>query len=125
MNALAVALGGAVGALLRYAVSLWMVRSHPAGWPWATLLVNVLGSALLGGLAFHTIEQGALSQPTRLFLMVGLCGGFTTMSTFAFETLEYVRMGFAGKAATYAILSVALSVAAVFAGGGVARWLAN
>lgn len=124
MNAIAVALGGGLGALLRYAVSLWMVRSHPEGWPWATLLVNVLGSAILGGLAYFTIEQGALSPPTRLFLMVGFCGGFTTMSTFAFETLEYVRMGFAGKAAAYALLSVTLSVMGVLAGGTLARWLA-
>lgn len=124
MNALAVALGGGIGALLRYAVSLWMVRSHPEGWPWATLIANILGSAILGGVAFYTIEQGALSQSTRLFLMVGLCGGFTTMSTFAFETLEYARMGFVGKAAAYALLSVTLSVAAVFAGGAFARWVA-
>lgn len=125
MNALAVALGGALGALLRYAVSLWMVRRDPERWPWATLLVNVIGSAALGGIAFHTIEQGALSQPARLFLAVGLCGGFTTMSTFAFETLEYARLGLGGRAAAYAMVSVVLSVAAVFAGGGVARWLAN
>jgi len=124
VNVLAVALGGALGALLRYAVSLWMVRSDPAGWPWATLLVNVLGSALLGGVAFHAIEQGALSQSTRLFLMVGLCGGFTTMSTFAFETLEYARMGLMGRAAAYAAVSVVASVAAVFVGGACARWVA-
>ncbi len=125
MNALAVGLGGAIGALLRYAVSLWMVQRDPERWPWATLLVNVIGSGLLGGIVFHSIEQGALSQPMRLFLAVGLCGGFTTMSTFAFETLEYARMGLTGRAAAYALVSVTLSVAAVFVGGAAAQWVAG
>lgn len=125
MNLLAVAGGGALGAVLRYLLGVWVVRDHLAAWPWATLMVNVAGSALLGGVTIYVTETGALSVPARLFLTLGLCGGFTTFSTFAYETADFATRGLGGRAAMYATLSVTLCVAAIFAGGAVGQLLAR
>ncbi|MCA9767586.1 MAG: fluoride efflux transporter CrcB [Gemmatimonadetes bacterium] len=125
MNSLAVAAGGATGATLRYLVSLWVVRGHADAFPWATLFVNLVGSFLLGAVVVYATETSAFSQPLRLFLTVGLCGGFTTMSSFAYETLDFAARGLAGRALLYALASLVLSVLAVFAGGALAQWLAG
>lgn len=125
MNLLAVAGGGALGAALRYLLGIWVVRGHLEAWPWATLLVNVVGSALLGGVTIYVTETGALSVPARLFLTIGLCGGFTTFSTFAYETADFAARGLGGRAALYAVLSVTLCVSAVIGGGAVGQLLAR
>lgn len=125
MNLLAVAGGGALGAALRYLLGVWVVRGHLEAWPWATLLVNVAGSAVLGGVTVYVTETGALSMPTRLFLTVGLCGGFTTFSTFAYETADFAARGFATRATVYALLSVTACVAAVIGGGAIGQLLAR
>ncbi len=125
MTALAVAGGGALGALLRWAVGTWVVRGHADAFPWATLAVNIIGSALLGGITVWATETGGFSQATRLFLTVGLCGGFTTFSTFAYETADFAARGLQGRAALYALLSVTLCVGAVIAGGAVGQAVAG
>jgi CrcB protein len=125
MNLLAVASGGALGAVLRYLVGVWVTTDNHANWPWATLTVNVLGSALLGAVAVYAVESGNLSTPTRLFLVVGLCGGFTTFSAFAYETADIAVRGMPMRAGVYAIASVVLCVAAVIAGGAVGQLLAR
>lgn len=125
MNLLAVAGGGALGASLRYLIGLWVVRGHLEAWPWATLAVNVLGSAVLGLVTVYATEAGALGQPARLFLTVGLCGGFTTFSTFAYETADFAARGLPGRAALYALLSVMLCVAAIVGGGAVGQLMAR
>ena len=120
-NALAVGLGGALGAMLRYGVGTWLPRTDPTAWPLATLGVNVAGSAILGYIVGHVDHGGALPEPARLFLTVGLCGGFTTFSSFAYETTELAARGQLGRSAMYAVVSVGLCVLAVVAGRAMAR----
>ena len=92
VHLLAVAIGGAAGAVLRYlvAVRLFGVASLPA-WPWATFSVNVAGSLLFGFLAVALASSHALSENMRLALMTGLLGAFTTYSTFAFEVVRLLQ----------------------------------
>jgi CrcB protein len=125
VNLLAVAGGGAIGASLRYLLGLWVVRGHVDAYPWATLAANVLGSAILGGVTIYATEAAALSAPARLFLTVGLCGGFTTFSTFAYETADFAARGLPGRALAYALLSVTLCVAAIAGGGALGQALAR
>lgn len=121
INALAVGLGGALGAMLRYGVGTWLPRTDLGTWPLATLGVNVVGSAILGVVIGHAEQGGSLPDAMRLFLTVGLCGGFTTFSSFAYETTELAARGQLGRSALYAVVSVVLCVLAVGVGRVVAR----
>ena len=112
MNFLWVFLGGGIGSMLRYAVGLCI---GAAAFPWATLAVNLGGSfaiGLFGGLG----DRFGWSEAVRLALTGGLCGGFTTFSTFSKESLALVQSGRWGAFAAYAIGSVALGLAAVAMG---------
>jgi len=113
---LAVALGGASGALLRYGAMLLTQRYLGQRFPWGTLLVNLLGCFLLGALLAWSSERSALSEPTRLFLTVGLLGAFTTFSTFGHETLELLRDGATAAALGYVGASLLCGLAALFLG---------
>lgn len=117
-NFLSVAAGGAIGASARYAVNLTALRLFGAGFPVATLGVNVLGSFLMGLLAVALAERGGALSP---FLLTGVLGGFTTFSAFSLDTLALWERGQAGLAVTYVILSVAASLLAVFAGLAIGR----
>lgn len=110
-------LGGGLGSLMRYGMQAAMHgRISPFLFPWATLSVNILGSFLIG--MFYVLStRFNLSDETRLFLTTGLCGGFTTFSTFSHEGMTLIRQGNYGTFLLYVILSVALGVAAAFAGG--------
>ena len=110
-------LGGGLGSLMRYGVQAAMHgRISPFLFPWATLSVNILGSFLIG--IFYVLSaRFNLSDETRLFLTTGLCGGFTTFSTFSHEGMTLIRQGNYGTFLLYVTLSVALGVAATFAGG--------
>jgi CrcB protein len=113
---LAVALGGALGAVARYQLSLWVHARWPSAFPTGTLVVNMLGCLLLGVLA-GTLETRAAASPTlRLFLGAGLLGAFTTFSTFELETLLAFERGHAGVALTYVAVSVLVGLAAVWVG---------
>ncbi len=92
MNVLLVAAGGAIGAAARYLVGLWLVARFGAGFPWGTFFVNVTGSFLIG-IVLVLVERGALPAEARLFVAVGLCGGYTTFSSFSYETLQLVNGG--------------------------------
>lgn len=85
-----VALGGSIGAIARYAIGQWAGGVDDGVLPWGTVLANMLGSLLLG-LVFGLTERGAFSEGARLFLAVGLLGGFTTFSLFSYENLELLR----------------------------------
>ena len=111
MNLLMVFLGGGAGSLLRHLVALSIPS---AAFPWATFAVNALGSFAIG-------LFGGWSEPLRLALTVGLCGGFTTFSTFSKESLALAESGRWGAFAAYALGGVALGLAAVAAGYLVAR----
>jgi CrcB protein len=116
---MAVAMGGAVGSVLRYLVTLFMT---PAGatFPLATLLVNVTGSFLLGFLS-RLFDAPDSNQLVRLALTTGLCGGFTTFSTFSAETLLLLQQGRTGRAVAYIALSLTLGLGAAALGMTVGR----
>lgn len=116
-----VALGGAAGSLLRYAVGTAV--PHPAGgWPWATLAVNVVASLLLG-LAAGWAHWRHAAHWVRPLLMTGVLGGFSTYSAFAVDTVVLADTGHAGLAVAYVALTVVGCVGAVAVGTAVARRL--
>ena len=108
---LLVALGGALGSLLRYGLGAWVQGSLGAGFPWSTLFVNALGSFFIG----LTIRL-SLSGEARLFLAVGVLGGFTTFSSLSYETLALLQGGEVGKALLYAFGSLFLGLLLAFLG---------
>ncbi|MBE7217928.1 MAG: fluoride efflux transporter CrcB [Caulobacteraceae bacterium] len=115
--ALLLALGGALGTLGRYTLSLAALPISTS-LPWGTILINVVGSFAIGGFGTLTLAHGRFPLPeeARLFVMVGVCGGFTTFSSFSLQTLDLLRGGAAGRALINVGLSVALCVAAVALG---------
>jgi fluoride exporter len=86
-----ICLGGAAGTGARYLLSGWLLRTAGPGFPWGTLAVNVLGSFLLGLIMQVAIATDLLSPTLRLTLATGVMGGFTTYSTFNYETLQYLQ----------------------------------
>jgi CrcB protein len=122
-NTLLVGLGGFVGASARYLIGGLVYRQLPATFPHATLIINVTGCFGIGFLGVLVEERYLLGPGARLFWMIGVLGGYTTFSTFGYETLALVRDG--GHAAAF--LNVAshliLGLLAVWLGAIVARWL--
>lgn len=116
MQLLAIATGGAVGAVLRFLMSSWVYTWLGRGFPYGTLTVNVLGSLLMGLLSVLLIERLSLGPEWRAAILIGLLGGFTTFSTFSIETLNLIESGEHAKALTNAALSVVLCIAAAWAG---------
>lgn len=112
-----VALGGALGAMLRYAVSLIPVRGS---FPVLTLLTNLLGALLIGFIA-GAAEISAPSPGLILFAKTGLCGGFTTFSTFSLESYTLIKAGQKGTAVLYIALSVGLCLLGIWLGHLAAR----
>ena len=92
MNVLLVAAGGAIGAAARYLAGLWIVARFGAGFPWGTFFVNVTGSFVIG-IVLVLVEGGTLPAGARLFLAVGILGGYTTFSSFSYETLQLMAGG--------------------------------
>ncbi len=120
---LAVALGSAAGGVARFLLSAWLEQRAATSFPFATLLVNISGSLLLGFLATWTYETVGVSPEWRALLTTGLCGGYTTFSTFSLETVALLEEGELGRASLYIALSVALSVLGAYAGVAGARHL--
>ena len=118
-----VAAGGALGSVARYLAMVLIGQSIGTGFPWGTLFVNIVGSAVMGVLA----ELGALAwQPSpdlKVFLTVGILGGFTTFSTFSLDVAMLVERHSWAVAALYVGLSVTLSVGALFAAMATVRQL--
>jgi CrcB protein len=112
-----VALGSSLGGIARYACSGLGVRWLGEEFPWGTLFVNVSGSLLIGALAVMIPFEGRIfGADARALLMIGICGGFTTFSSFSLETLNLARNGEWLSAAGYTLGSVALCLAAVWIG---------
>ncbi|HLZ23909.1 MAG TPA: fluoride efflux transporter CrcB [Ktedonobacterales bacterium] len=89
---LLVAAGGALGAVGRYLLGAWIAARVSPDFPWGTFLINVSGAFLIG-VVFGLVTEGMLSAEARLFLAVGVLGGYTTFSTFSYETLELLTDG--------------------------------
>ncbi len=114
----AVALGGAIGSVGRFWLTGAMTALTGPRFPWGTLLINVLGSfgiGLVAGITVTPVRIG-IHPDIRVFLMTGICGGFTTFSAFSLQTLELMQSGDIVPALGYAIGSIVLCVVATYAG---------
>jgi CrcB protein len=124
LNALAVLAGGGIGSLLRYGVTFALAQRLGPGFPWWTFVINISGSFVIGIVAELTQTRVFTGTPLiRLFLMTGVLGGYTTFSSFSYETLTLAADRAAMLAVTYAVGSVVLGVTAAFAGVALARAL--
>ena len=114
----AVAVGGAMGSVARFWLTGAMTALTGSRFPWGTLLINVLGSLVIGLVAGMTLTPARVGvhPDIRIFLMTGICGGFTTFSAFSLQTLELMQTGDVVPAFGYAAGSVVLCVAATYCG---------
>ena len=127
MNMLLVMAGGAIGAGLRYQLGRWAFALAGPGWPWGTFAANVLGGLAMGllvGVLARTGLGAGAAENVRLFLGIGLLGGFTTFSSFSLEVVTMIERGALLGAGAYALASVLVSVAALFGGLMLARHVA-
>ena len=125
-----IALGGALGTVARYWVGLWMAP-YSQSLPWGTIVINIVGSFAITFFGALTVTSGRhpLPDTARLFFMVGICGGFTTFSSFSLQTLDLLRQGAPERALVNIAASVLLCLASATAGymaaerlnGGVAQ----
>jgi CrcB protein len=119
-------LGGGIGAAIRHGVNVASAEWFGTGFPWGTMIVNVVGSFIIGALAAYFAFRGDAmwTQPLRLFLATGILGGFTTFSAFSLDFALMFERGEIGQGVAYVLASVALSLVAIFAGLFVVRSLA-
>ena len=115
-----VALGSAVGGASRFALSTFLQQRASSAFPVGTLVVNITGSLVLGFVLRYALGSPSVSAEVRALLTVGFCGGYTTFSTFSYETVVLMEAGDYRRAALYIALSVVLSLAATFVGMAVA-----
>jgi CrcB protein len=115
MRLLLVALGGALGACARYILSTWIAGRTGPDFPWSTFVINVTGSLLIG-IVLGLVEHGAMGPNARLFLAVGVLGGYTTFSTFSYETLELLADGSIRAFLFNALGQLATGLVAVYLG---------
>lgn len=120
---IAVCLGGAVGSGARYLVSGWVARALPGAFPWGTLAVNAIGSFLLAGIMVIGLSSESLSPTWRIALTTGVMGGFTTYSTFNYETTELLREGATGLAVANVAGTIAVCLVFGFLGLAAGRLL--
>lgn len=126
LPAVLVFVGGGLGAVARYGLTLAATRALGANFPWGTFGINIAGSLAMGIVTGLFFARGAPAEweNTRLFLTTGILGGFTTFSAFSLDTIILWERGAMGALAFYVFGSVALAIAALFAGYSVARILA-
>jgi len=122
-QALLVAIGGAIGSLLRYYVGLGSLRLMGPGFPWGTLIVNVVGCFIIGVFAEMIMRRFNASVELRLLLITGFLGGFTTFSAFSLDAITLFERGDVFAGGIYIAASVGLSMVAVMAGLGLMRVL--
>lgn len=113
IDCLMVGFGGFIGSVCRYLIGLIPV-STTGGFPIKTLLINIVGSFAIGLIAAVATKNNQMNPKLILFLKVGICGGFTTFSTFAYETSALIKNNAIGMAFLYALLSVIFGVFAIF-----------
>lgn len=120
---LVTAFGGALGTVARYLLTLFIQPRAGASFPVATLLINISGSILLGFLMRYGLESATASPEIRLLLTTGFCGGYTTFSTFSYETARLLEDGEWGRGGTYVVSSVVIALVGTFVGFALARAL--
>ena len=120
IECLFVGIGGFIGSVCRYLIGLLSVETA-SGFPVKTFCIKILGAFILGIVSERALLDPGFSRHLVLLLQVGLCGGFTTFSTFSSEALGLLASGRHGTAAAYMLLSMALGLLAVFAGQNLAR----
>lgn len=127
MTALLIAVGGALGSLARYWISEALALALGPAFPWGTLLVNVSGSFVIGAAAGGAIGDARLiaSPFVRHFVMVGLCGGYTTFSAFSLQTVAMLQVGDVGRASLNVAASVGTCLVATWVGYALAAALAR
>lgn len=127
MTPLLIAAGGALGSLARYWISEALALALGPAFPWGTLLVNVTGSFVIGLAAGGTIgDLRLISSPfVRHFVMVGLCGGYTTFSAFSLQTVSMLQAGDVGRASLNVVASVTTCLVATWAGYALAAALSR
>ncbi|MFT3731763.1 MAG: fluoride efflux transporter CrcB [Hyphomicrobium sp.] len=123
-SCLIIMLGGALGTLMRYTVSM-LALPISGDLPWGTIIINITGSFIIGFFGTLTLAHGRYPVPEelRIFVMVGICGGYTTFSAFSLQTLDLLRSGSVTRAAMNIILSITLCILAVAAGHYIAAYL--
>ncbi|WP_165445883.1 fluoride efflux transporter CrcB [Bradyrhizobium uaiense] len=112
----AVAIGGSLGSVARYLVGIGAGRLVGTDFPWGTLVINIVGSFLIGVFAESFALSWNVSQVVRVFLTVGICGGFTTFSTFSLDAIVLMQRGELWSSGAYMAASVALAILALFGG---------
>jgi CrcB protein len=120
LRTISILVGGAAGALARAGIAQALPH-HGAQWPWATFIVNLAGTLLLGWLTTRVAEHVAPTRFWRFLVGTGFCGALTTFSTFQVETIQLAKGGHAGVALGYAAASLALGMACAIAGTLLAR----
>jgi CrcB protein len=122
---LAVAIGGAIGSVVRYLVGIGSGKLFGMDFPWGTLIINITGSFLMGLFIGLFALKWNLPQVMRIFLTVGICGGYTTFSTFSLDAFYLTERGETLAASAYMIGSVVLSVGALVAAMHLVRAMTN
>ena len=118
---MAIAIGGAVGSVLRYWLSTWVYALAGRGFPYGTLVVNVLGCLVMGVLFVLLVERMGENSLLRAGLLIGVLGGFTTFSTFSIETFNLIEQGAWLRAVTNSVASLVLCIGATWGGVIIAR----
>ncbi len=124
-NILAIALGAAIGANLRYGIGLWAAQRFGTEWPYGTFIINLLGCLGIGFLLTLITNRLTVSEPVRLMLITGLLGGFTTFSTFGYESFTLFTAGNTLAALTYIAGSVSGGLIAVVIGVSLGRLISG
>lgn len=114
-NILFIGLGGGIGSICRYVMALAIGRWIDASFPWGTFVINVLGSLLIG-LFLGMFDKSIFNDTSKLLLITGFCGGFTTFSAFSSENVNLLLAGQWLTALAYSLLSILLGIAAVWLG---------
>lgn len=116
-----VALGSALGGVARFLLGTFLQQKAGTTFPIGTLVINITGSFLLGFLLHYALATSAISPEVRALLTTGFCGGYTTFSTFTYETLALVEEGALTRAAVYVVLSVIVALVGAYLGIASAR----
>ena len=120
-NLLLIGLGGGLGSIARYLCQKWFLDNHPNAYPWGTFTVNIVGCFVIGlfwGIAFKSFAE---NEDWKLFLMTGICGGFTTFSAFTLESIGLIKAERMGMFLLYVAGSVLIGLLATYAGMKISR----